>query len=410
MKFLHTADWHLGIRLMHRDRGAEMALFLDWLFQVLNEEGIECLLISGDVFDSSNPSNAAMEMYYGFLARASQIPHLERIIITGGNHDSPSVLNAPAGLLKYLKVTVVGATTGNPSDELVVLNDKITGKPKAIVAAVPFLREKDLRKSIMGESIEARTQILIDNTLAHYRTLVTLAQEMQAGDIPLIGMGHLYTANADFSDSERNNQIGTLGHIPASGFPSEFSYLALGHIHKPQRVGGKEHIRYSGSPLAFSFSEVAVPKRVIVFDAITSTQVTEVKEIPTPIYSPLIRKTGTLQELQLWIESYSHNYPFPALVELNSTSIVSRDLLPENKDLEIVAIRRVTEQAANNAQVMEEDIANKLDNLTPEYVFGQVLAKSSIPMAEQALLTDAFNELLSRHYEGYQTENQAPNA
>jgi hypothetical protein len=95
---------------------------------------------------------------------------------------------------------------------------------------------------------------------------------------------------------------------------------------------------------------------------------------------------------------------------LNSTSIVSRDLLPENKNLEIVAIRRISEQAANDAQVIEEDIANKLDNLTPEYVFGQVLAKSSIPLAEQALLTDAFQELLSRHYEGYQTENQAPNA
>jgi len=404
MKFLHTADWHLGIRLMQRDRGAEMALFLDWLLEQITQEEIECLLVSGDVFDSSNPPNSAMELYYSFLAKASQIATLERIIITGGNHDSPSVLNAPAGILKHLKVTVVGATTGNPADELVVLNDKTTGKPKAIVAAVPFLREKDLRKSIMGESIEARTQILIDNTLAHYRTLVNLAQEMQAGDIPLIGMGHLYTANADFSDSERNNQIGTLGHIPANGFPTEFSYMALGHIHKPQRVGGSEHIRYSGSPLALSFSEVLVPKRVVIFEATTSAKVVEVTELFTPIYTPLIRKKGTLLELQEWIEGYTHNYPFPALVELNSDSVISRDILPENPQLEIVAIRKISESRQIASYGTDAVIENKLDNLTPEYVFEQVLQRTTKAEEEQAVLNDAFMELLSRHFEGATSE------
>lgn len=404
MKFLHTADWHLGIRLMQRDRGAEMSLFLDWLLEQITQEKIECLLVSGDVFDSSNPPNSAMELYYSFLAKASQIATLERIIITGGNHDSPSVLNAPAGLLKYLKVTVVGATTGNPADELVVLNDKITGKPKAIVAAVPFLREKDLRKSIMGESIEARTQILIDNTLAHYRTLVNLAKELQAGDIPLIGMGHLYTANADFSDSERNNQIGTLGHIPANGFPTEFSYMALGHIHKPQRVGGCEHIRYSGSPLALSFSEVLVPKRVVIFEATTAAKVLEVTEIFTPIYTPLIRKKGTLIELQEWIKGYTHTYPFPALVELNSDSVISRDILPENPQLEIVAIRKISESRQVATYGTDAVIENKLDNLTPEYVFEQVLQRNSKADEEKTVLTDAFMELVSRHFEGATSE------
>jgi exonuclease SbcD len=404
MKFLHTADWHLGIRLMQRDRGAEMALFLEWLLEQITLEKIECLLVSGDVFDSSNPPNSAMELYYSFLAKASQIATLERIIITGGNHDSPSVLNAPAGILKHLKVTVVGATTDNPADELVVLNDKNSGKPKAIVAAVPFLREKDLRKSIMGESIEARTQILIDNTLAHYRTLVNLAQEMQAGDIPLIGMGHLYTSGVQVSDSERNNQIGTLGHIPAIGFPVEFSYMALGHIHRPQIVGGKKHIRYSGSPLALSFSEVEFPKRVIVFEANTSAQVTEVKEIPTPIYTPLIRKKGTLLELEEWIKGYSHIYPFPALVELNSDSVISRDILPENPQLEIVAIRKISEFRQITTYGTDTVIENKLDNLTPEYVFEQVLQRTTKAEEEQAVLNDAFMELLSRHFEGATSE------
>lgn len=410
MKFLHTADWHLGIRLMQRDRGAEMALFLEWLLEQITLEKIECLLVSGDVFDSGNPPNAALEMYYGFLAKASQIATLERIIITGGNHDSPSLLNAPAGLLKHLKVTVVGATTGNPADELVVLTDKVTGKPKAIVAAVPFLREKDLRKSIMGESIEARNQVLIDNTLAHYRTLVNLAKELQAGDIPLIGMGHLYTANADFSDSERNNQIGTLGHIPANGFPTEFSYMALGHIHKPQRVGGKEHIRYSGSPLALSFSEVLVPKRVILFEATTSEPVAEVQEVMVPIYCPLIRKKGTLLELQDWIKSYTHPYPFPALVELNSDSVITRDTLPENPQLEIVAIRKISVHSTLTSNGTSAIIENKLDHLTPEYVFEQVLLKNSKPLEEQAILSSAFTELLNRHYEGTSTANETSNA
>ena len=142
MKLLHTSDWHLGRSLYDRKRYNEFEAFLNWLIGFIADEKVDLLLVSG-VFDSTTPSNRAQELYYHFLGRLSATG-CRHAVITGGNHDSPTFLDAPKNLLGALNIHVVGSATGNPEDEVFVLKDD-DGKTEAIVCAVPFLRDRDIR-------------------------------------------------------------------------------------------------------------------------------------------------------------------------------------------------------------------------------------------------------------------------
>ena len=109
MRILHTADWHLGLRLYKKDLTQEHRLFFDWLINLIRERDIDVLLISGDIFDQGNPTNEARVMYFSFLR--DLIKYNCKVIITGGNHDSPGVLNAPKDILEMLNVHTIGGTT-----------------------------------------------------------------------------------------------------------------------------------------------------------------------------------------------------------------------------------------------------------------------------------------------------------
>ena len=158
MKFLHTSDWHLGRSLYGRKRYEEFTAFLDWLTQTIEDEKIDALLVAGDVFDTSTPSNRAQELYYRFLCRvaASCCRH---VVVVAGNHDSPSFLNAPKELLRALNVYVVGSMTEALEDEVFVL--QVDDKPEAIVCAVPYLRDKDIRTVEPGETIDDKNAKLV---------------------------------------------------------------------------------------------------------------------------------------------------------------------------------------------------------------------------------------------------------
>ena len=127
MKILHTSDWHLGRTLYGRRRYEEFAAFLEWLAQVIEGQGIEALLVAGDVFDTSTPGNRAQELYYRFLCRvaASCCRH---VVVIAGNHDSPTFLAAPKELLRALDIHVVGMMSEHPEDEVLVLRDR-DGRP-----------------------------------------------------------------------------------------------------------------------------------------------------------------------------------------------------------------------------------------------------------------------------------------
>ena len=252
MRILHTADWHLGARLVERDRLSEHAAFLDWLIETLRAEKIDALLLSGDVFDAANPPQDAVGVYFDFLKRLADLRTV-KAVITGGNHDSASHLNAPRELLKRFEIHVFG----HAGENIVDLGD-------AVVAAVPFLRERDLRQASVGEAmtdVQSQVRAAIRD---HYAAQLAACRAL-AGKRPMIAMGHLTVLGATTSDSERDIHIGNLGAVSADVF-DDFGYTALGHLHKPQKVAGLDHVRYSGSPVALSFSEAADKKSIVVIE------------------------------------------------------------------------------------------------------------------------------------------------
>ena len=293
MKLLHTADLHLGRHLYGRRRHHEFAAFLDWLAATLEAEQVDALIIAGDVFDTATPSPRSQAQYYQFLCRIAAGP-CRHVIITAGNHDSPAFLDAPRDILRALNVHVIG-TAREPADEVLLLRDR-DGAPEAIVCAVPYLRERDLRSADAGESPAEKTAKLLDGIRAHYAAAVAHAETLRNGAaLPLIATVHLYTAGSQTSEAH-DHEIGTLTHVPASVFPAAIDYLALGHIHLAQRLDGSETRRYSGSPLAHTFAEAAQNKTVclVAFQGRNAA----VRPLAVPVFQKRERLRGDLPALE----------------------------------------------------------------------------------------------------------------
>ena len=230
MKILHTSDWHLGRLLYKRHRDEEFNEFLNWLAGTLRQEQVDVLLIAGDIFDTTTPSNRAQELYYRFLHTASAC--CRHIVVIAGNHDSPAFLDAPKTLLKVLNVHVVGAVTEHRQDEVLLLH-KADGSPELIVCAVPYLRDRDVRLTEAGESLEAKEQKMVEGIRNHYAEVVNFAEQKRqelAVSIPIIAMGHLFTAGGKTveGDGVRSLYVGSLAQVSPSLFPDGLDYLALG--------------------------------------------------------------------------------------------------------------------------------------------------------------------------------------
>lgn len=286
MKIIHTSDWHLGAKLHDQDRGNDHSAFLGFLLKVLEAERPDALVISGDVFDTRQPTPAAQTLYYDFIADVAAAQSCGRIVVTAGNHDSPSMLSAADNVLKRLKVDVISRVQPNPEDELCVVRDDV-GQVGLVIAAVPFMNDGELVNIARnaGDKSEVPSERLAAGFATHYRGMIDAAKAV-ANDAPIVAVGHCMVSGAKVSDerSERGRQIGGLDSYDGGAFAGA-DYVALGHLHIPQSVGGNEFIRYSGSPLAMSFSEVGVAKSVTVVDFNGSSA--SVREIPVPEFTPL---------------------------------------------------------------------------------------------------------------------------
>ncbi|OLF38567.1 exonuclease sbcCD subunit D [Psychrobacter sp. Cmf 22.2] len=271
LNILHTSDWHLGRRLYGRMRYDEFAAFLGWLETTISEQHVDVLIVAGDIFDTMTPSNRAQALYYEFLGRVSR-SCCQHIVIVAGNHDSPTFLDAPSHVLKFLNVHVIGTACEDLNDEVLVLDDT-DGAPHCIIAAVPYLRDRDVRSSSAGESMDSKDANVIKGIRAHYDEVASIAKAQQAKlakanqrHIPIIATGHLFAAGGTTTEDDgvRELYVGSLGKISADMFDESFDYVALGHLHVPQRVGGRESIRYSGSPIAMGFGEAKQQKQVLL--------------------------------------------------------------------------------------------------------------------------------------------------
>ena len=276
LTLLHTSDWHLGRRLYGKPRYDEFKQFLDWQLQTLREQKVDVLLIAGDIFDTTAPSNQAQNLYYDFLSQVCDTD-CRHVIIVAGNHDSASFLEAPKQLLKAFNIHIIGSMTDTPTDEVITLSDK-AGQAELIVMAVPYLRDRDVRTVGHGERLDDKERKLAQGIKAHYAQIADIAIAQQAQlkakykrTIPIVATGHLFTVGGQTmeGDGVRDLYVGSLGSIGAEIFHPQIDYVALGHLHIPQAVGGQPHIRYAGSPIAMGFGESRQQKQVhlLRFDA-----------------------------------------------------------------------------------------------------------------------------------------------
>jgi DNA repair protein SbcD/Mre11 len=431
MKILHTSDWHLGRSLYGRKRYEEFSAFLNWLAKTIEDEKVDALLVAGDVFDTSMPSNRAQELYYRFLCRVST-SGCRHVVVIAGNHDSPSFLNAPRELLRALNVHVVGSATETLNDQVVVLqkNPQITQmnaeNVEAIICAVPYLRDRDIRIVDPGETIDDKNRKLVEGIRKHYSAVVSIAEQKRKElresaqsentHIPIIAMGHLFTAGGRTveGDGVRELYVGSLAHVGVEIFPSSIDYLALGHLHVPQVVGSAEHIRYCGSPLPMGFGEAMQEKKVVLVELYP--QITQmnadgkaekiidqnqrnlrVTEKVIPCFQQLVRIVGSLDDIHTKLEELKKEDSRAWLeIEYTGSDIVGnlREMLDEALADSGMEIRRI-----KNRRVMDRVISSiaeneTLDDLDPEDVFSRCLDTFAVPEEEREELIVAYNEII----------------
>lgn len=404
IRILHTSDWHLGQHFMGKTRQAEHQAFCAWLIDQAREQAIDAVLIAGDIFDTGAPPSYAREQYNRFIVelRASGC----ELVVLGGNHDSVAMLGESKTLLAQLGTRVIPGVCEQLDEQLLVLHCR-DGTPGAVLCGIPFIRPRDVLLSQAGQSAQDKQQSLQQAIAQHYQHLYALAEAKRAelgGDLPIIATGHLTTVGASASDSVREIYVGSLEAFPASAFPPA-AYIALGHIHRPQKVGGLEHIRYCGSPIPLSFDEAKQQKEVLLveFDGGGLHQITA---LPVPCFQPLLSLRGSLKELEAQIKQAaqqgSAEQPVWLEVMVGTDDYLS-DLqqriaaLCEGLPVEVLRIRR---ERGNASASLQGQARETLDELSVEDVFTQRLSSESLDEGEQARLLGLYQQVVSELREG----------
>jgi len=396
MKILHTADWHLGHRLHEQSQNEEQKLFLEWLENHINDNKIDILLISGDIFDTGTPSSQSLKMYYDFLVKLTST-NCKHIIVTGGNHDSPGTINAPKALLNALSIKVVGRSSDEVADEIFKLT---IGNEEIIIAAVPYLRDQDIRRAVAGETFDEISDRYKQALINHYTLAAAYCKTIKTENTPVIAMGHLFAVGGSISDSEQNIYVGNLGHIGAKDFPDIFDYIALGHLHRAQIIGGKEHIRYSGSPNILSFSEINYDKKVVIINT-KKNQISKIDEIIVPRFREILQVTGVLEDCIIKLNNIITNKygltPWVEVVLDNKTkaAIGSSEIhkAAENLQIEVLKVTLKNQQKIEGLEQLIEKTKH-IKELLPIDVFEMKCKEQGFEIKEHPEIWDAFNEAL----------------
>lgn len=396
IKILHTSDWHLGQNFMGKSRIEEHEAFLSWLLNTIKENNIDVLLVSGDIFDTGTPPNYALEIYYNFLKQLSSIKSLTTTIITAGNHDSVSTLKAPKQLLEAINVHVV--VNGDEEENIIIpIKEPLVenAETKAIVCAVPFLRDSVIRQSLGGETVSDKEKLANNGIKAYYEKAYNKAKELNLSSTkstPIIAMGHLTTVGSRSSESERDIYIGGTLDIGGDYLASMFDYVALGHLHINQTVGN-EHVRYSGSPIPLSFSESKNTQKV---NLVTIEEDVKVEELKVPLKRKLQVIKGDLETIKkelkaiedktTWIEVHiKDDNPMFANTEIRE--------LATKLELTILAVKIEKSEKQLRAKELK---AISLDELSVQEVFEKRLDLEEIENKEfKEQLSQTFNEVVS---------------
>lgn len=394
MKILHTADWHLGHRLHEQTQLEEQTLFLSWIENFIINQRVDVLLISGDIFDTGSPSNRSLEMYYSFLVKLKTTT-CKSIIITGGNHDSAGTLNAPKHILNTLSIKVVGKATENIVDEVFKID--VNGE-KVIIGAVPYLRDGDIRRAVEGETFEELTDKYKTALIKHYEASAEQCKLINTTKAPVIAMGHLFATGGSISDSEQNIYVGTLGHIGVADFPNYFDYIALGHLHRCQKIGENNKIRYSGSPHILSFSEINYDKKIVLL-TLENNKISKIEDSIIPRFREFYKLTGTISEcIDEFPNIISNSYKLTPWVEivLNLDNTINTDELKKAAEKYSFEILKIALKNKRKIKGIEELLKNtkSIKELLPTEVFKLKCEEMGFDLEESPKVWDAFNEIL----------------
>ena len=400
MRILHTSDWHLGQHFIGKSRAAEHAAFLRWLVAQVSELSIDAIIVAGDIFDTATPPSYARELYNQFIVELQ--PSGCQLVILGGNHDSPAVLAESKQLLTKLNTWVIPTVQANVSEQIVILNDK-SGQPACVLAAVPFLRSRDVLQSQAGQSGQQKQADLQQAIASHYQQLFALAKQYNQQhqlQLPIIMTGHLTTVGVSQSESVRDIYIGTLEAFSASAFPPA-DYIALGHIHQAQQLKSTTDIRYSGSPIALSFDEARQQKQLWLVEF--SNQQKTVSSIAIPCFQPLASIKTDLASLPAMLTSQLDNLAVNDTlwleVVISSSDGYLTDLQPRVEQLlidqpvELLRLRRERNSSGASLQQLKQ---TSLAELAPADVWLARLADETLTAEQQQQLSALHQQVLAK--------------
>lgn len=385
MRIIHTSDWHLGHTLMDKTREEEMRSFFSFLIDVIIKERVDALLISGDIFDTGTPSNAALSLYYSFLASIKNT-ECKDVFIIAGNHDSPSLLSAPKEILEMVNVHIYAT---KEDIEPYVIDDKV------VVLPIPFPRDQELRRLVQGGTIreeDDRLRLAIEEL---YKT-ETEKTASAYPSLPIVAMGHLMASNINVEDKP-DLYIGGLGTIDSGSFPKALSYVALGHIHKKMNLNSSGTLCYSGSPIPFSFKE-AKDTKVLKLVEIEGSE-TKVSDITIPRFRNLFQIKGDKEsiekELKSLVEDKEEGWVSIEITESGVSSSLRSfcESITEQRGLEIIHIKDTT--VSKRLLETEEDIES-LDSLSEEDIFSKFLDEKEIKNERKDDLLTLFREILQQ--------------
>lgn len=392
MKILHTSDWHIGHTLYTKKRYDEHEKFLTWLKDTILSRGIDALVVSGDVFDTGAPGGQAQRLYYDFLTSLLGTC-CRTVVVVAGNHDSPAMLEAPAGVLEKLHIHAIGLP-GELERHVIPLRDA-AGEICAVCCAVPYLRKNEMVR--LEDEAQSTDERIAAATAQFYLevTNAALAYRKERGaELPIIATGHLFAQGAMRSEGDgvRELYVGTLGQVGAEIFPEEIDYVALGHIHGAQRVGKQERIRYCGSPLSMSFSELGHEKCVL---EVSLGDGLKIEEISVPVFQRMAAVRGNREEIieqlqklaqeDVWVEvTYSGGAACPHL---------SADVAETVRGgcAEVLSIRNT---AAAGAMLESTDESETLESLSVQDVFLRCIGKDAYSEEDTSALVECFNEII----------------
>lgn len=293
MRILHTADWHFGKTLEGRSRMEEQMAFVDELVTLADEQQADLILMAGDVYDSVNPPAMAEQLFYEATARLTQ--NGRPMVIIAGNHDQPERISSAAPLVRGRGIHLLGV----PSPTGLEIHTPRTGET-AIIAPLSYPSESRLNELLIDDHDEHNIRRAYSERVG--RLMKQLASGFRADTVNL-AMSHVYVLGGVETDSERPIQVGGAYTVDPSALYTGAQYTALGHLHRAQAVKGEGMIRYSGSPLAYSFSEAGQAKSVTMLD-IAPGGIPQMEELFLTSGRPLVRwkAKGGLAEVYQWLD------------------------------------------------------------------------------------------------------------